>query len=433
MLATSRKVVINTVSKATYATVATANSIQISSASNGVKVASNQEPGQTASLAVVINGGARAETGKNAGVAHFLKNYGFRNNADRTSFRVIREAELAGGVLSADVSRESLVYSAEFLKGEAELFAEILSDVVTKQKYQEHEFVDVRNFTASESISAFENSEISAFEAAHQIAFRNGLGNSVFAKASNRVNNATVKTFAQQLFTQDNVALVGTGIEHEVLVNYAEQLLNLPASSGAQLSGSQYFGGEARLEGHNNEYILAFNGANVDSAEFAALQVLRHALGGELNIKHTAGSGLFAKAASKFGQEAQIKAFNLGYSDAGLFGVQVSGPQAGTAIAAAVEQLKTAKNLSKEDFARGAAQAKFAVTAGFETRLDRLQALGAQAFRGSKYSAADSIAALEKVSASDVAKVVEKLLSSKPTTVALGNLHSLPYADSVSL
>lgn len=78
MLATSRKAIINAASKATYATAATANSIKITSASNGVKVASSQEPGQTASLAVVVNGGARAEAGDNAGVAHFLKNYGFK-------------------------------------------------------------------------------------------------------------------------------------------------------------------------------------------------------------------------------------------------------------------------------------------------------------------------------------------------------------------
>lgn len=76
MLAASRKAIISTASKATYATAATAS--QITTAANGVKVASSQEPGQTASLAVVVNGGARAESGSNAGVAHFLKNYGFK-------------------------------------------------------------------------------------------------------------------------------------------------------------------------------------------------------------------------------------------------------------------------------------------------------------------------------------------------------------------
>ncbi|KAI9279588.1 Metalloenzyme, LuxS/M16 peptidase-like protein [Sporodiniella umbellata] len=433
MLATSCKAIVNTVSKANYATAAAASSIQISSASNGVKVASSQEPGQTASLSVVVNGGARAESGKNAGVSHFLKNFGFKNNTDRTSFRIVREAELAGGVLSADVSRESLSYTAEFLKGDAGLFAEILSDVVTKQKYQEHEFVDVRNQTASESINAFADSEVTAIETAHQLAFRNGLGNSVFAQSNNHVNNQTVKAFAQQLFTQGNVALVGTGIEHDTLVNLAEQFLNLPAGSAVNTDQSKYFGGEARLSGHNNEYILAFEGASLNSAEYAALQVLRHALGGDLNIKYTTGSGLLAQAASKFNEAAKIKAFNLGYSDAGLFGVHTSGAQAGSAIAAAVEQLKAAKSLSNEDFARGVAQAKYAATAAYETRLDRLQTLGAQAFSGSKLTAAESIAAIEKVSASDVAKAVEKLLSSKPSAVAVGDLHNLPYADSVSL
>ncbi|CEJ04033.1 hypothetical protein RMCBS344292_18003 [Rhizopus microsporus] len=119
MLATSRKAIINAASKATYATAATANSIKITSASNGVKVASSQEPGQTASLAVVVNGGARAEVGDNAGVAHFLKNYGFKNSYNRTAFRIVREAELAGGVLSTNLTRETLVYAAEFLKGDA--------------------------------------------------------------------------------------------------------------------------------------------------------------------------------------------------------------------------------------------------------------------------------------------------------------------------
>lgn len=78
LAAASRKAIISTASKATYATAATANGLQITTAANGVKVASSQEPGQAASLAVVVNGGSRAESGKNAGVAHFLKNYSFK-------------------------------------------------------------------------------------------------------------------------------------------------------------------------------------------------------------------------------------------------------------------------------------------------------------------------------------------------------------------
>ena len=57
---------------------------QISTAQNGIKVASIEEPGQAAGLSVVINGGSRLEN--SSGVAHFLKNYGFkvRNYNDTT-------------------------------------------------------------------------------------------------------------------------------------------------------------------------------------------------------------------------------------------------------------------------------------------------------------------------------------------------------------
>ncbi|KAI7903761.1 Metalloenzyme, LuxS/M16 peptidase-like protein [Cokeromyces recurvatus] len=439
MLAASRKAIINTVSKATYTTAATANALQFTTAANGVKVASSQEPGQAVSLAVVINGGSRAESGKNAGVAHYLKNYGFKNNTNRTAFRISREAELAGGVLSSNLSHETLVYSAEFLKDDVELFAELLGDVVSKQKYQEHEFIDVANQTIGESANAYADSEVRAIEVAHQTAFRTGLGNSIFAKPTSHVNNAAVKAFAQELFTKGNIALVGTGIDHEYLQTLAETYFNLPLGQ-LSLPATQYYGGDSRVESgsKNNQYVVAYEGAALNTSEYAALQVLRYALGGDVNIKNTEGSGLLSQAAMKFTEGTHMKAFNMGYSDAGLFGIQVTSDSAtntGVAIAAAVEQLKAAtKNLSGDNFNKALAQAKYATTAGFQTRLDRLETLGAQAlYSGKNISASEYAAAVSKVSASDVAKVAEKLSKSKPTTVALGDLSNLPYADSISL
>ncbi|CAO3592809.1 unnamed protein product [Absidia cylindrospora] len=120
MLTATRKAfttVPNVASKATYATASQA--AQITTAQNGIKIASVEDAGQTSGLSIIVNGGARLEKGSNAGVAHFLKNYGFKNNANRTAFRVSREAELSGAVLSSNLTHESIVYSAEFLTGDA--------------------------------------------------------------------------------------------------------------------------------------------------------------------------------------------------------------------------------------------------------------------------------------------------------------------------
>jgi ubiquinol-cytochrome c reductase core subunit 2 len=79
MLAATRKAfttIPNVASKATYATASQA--VQISTAQNGIKVATVEDAGQTAGLSIIVNGGARLENGSNAGVAHFLKNYGFK-------------------------------------------------------------------------------------------------------------------------------------------------------------------------------------------------------------------------------------------------------------------------------------------------------------------------------------------------------------------
>ncbi|CAO3691297.1 unnamed protein product [Umbelopsis ramanniana] len=432
MLASSRKAVasIPTVLKANYSAAAAANAVQISSAKNGIKVASIQDSSATAGISVVVKGGVKGEDSSNAGVAHFLKNYGFKNTNNRTAFRIVREAEIAGAVLSSNLTRESIVYSAEFLKGDAAQFAEILGDVVSNQKFQDHEFVDVSKQTALESAYAYGTPAVAAIEAAHSAAFRNGLGNSLYASKTARVSNAAVKEYAQKLFTAGNVALVGTNVEHEDLKSYADAFFNL-GNGSVSLPASKYHGGELRLSTATPvaSYVLAFQGVAAGTKEYAAAEVLRHVLGGEQLVKFTQGASLLSQTAAKLSGDVQINAFNFGYSDAGLFGVQVNAPSdnISSALSAVAEQLKAVQSgVSDEDLKRGIAQAKFAAAAAFDSRLDRLDVLGRQAF-------GQDVAAFDNVQASDVAKVAESILKSNSTAVAVGNLHALPFADSLSL
>jgi predicted Zn-dependent peptidase len=44
--------------------------------------------------------------------------YLIQTSDSRTAFRIAREAELQGGVLYADTSRESISYRARFLRGD---------------------------------------------------------------------------------------------------------------------------------------------------------------------------------------------------------------------------------------------------------------------------------------------------------------------------
>ncbi|CAO3592808.1 unnamed protein product [Absidia cylindrospora] len=282
------------------------------------------------------------------------------------------------------------------------------------------------------------NAEVVAIETAHQTAFRSGLGNAIFARPSSKVNNASVKSFASEAFTAGNLALVGTNLDLATVDRLAQHI-NVP-SGQTPLTPSKYYGGEARVDqgtgaGH---YVLAFEGSAAHSADFAATQVLRYALGGAQHVKFGSASGILGHTAAKLDQNTTIKAFNFGYSDAGLFGVAISAASAAStssAVAAAAEQLKAVANgLSAEDFQRAVAQAKFAAAASFTTRLDRLETVGAQALYSGKYtSASDFAASLDSLSVADIAKIAQQILKTQATAVAVGDVYNLPYADSISL
>ena len=77
-----------TILKAGYATAVTKTN-------NGIKIAALDENSPTASVSLVINAGSRFEPKDKAGIAHFVKNFGFKvmhSNTDKTllSFTLIR-------------------------------------------------------------------------------------------------------------------------------------------------------------------------------------------------------------------------------------------------------------------------------------------------------------------------------------------------------
>ncbi|KAG0001645.1 ubiquinol-cytochrome c reductase core subunit 1 [Entomortierella chlamydospora] len=420
-----------TILKAGYATA-------ITKTSNGVKVAALDESSPAASVSLVINAGARFEPKDKAGLSHFVKNFGFKNNGKRSAFRITRETELVGGVLSSDLGRETVTFTAECLKEDVPYFVEIFGDLVSQTKFNEHEFHAVANEVAAECTVAEASPEVTVIEALHNAAFRNGLGNPIYAAPYSDITTEDLRKFAVDNFVGNKISLVATGISEAELKSLADSAFSNVASGSASVTeATKYYGGDVRVA-HNSpvgHVAVAFQGAAAGTPDFYTAQVLRSLLGGDRFVKwSTSGVSPLAAAASKIGHGAQISAFNFGYSDAGLFGVyaQADHESVTEAAKAAVASLKAAsKAVSAEEFKRALAQAKFETASRFETRASTTEILAAQAIQGQKVDASESLAALDKVQAGDVSKLAAKLLSSKPTTVVLGKTSELPYGDAL--
>lgn len=258
-------------------------------------------------------------------------------------------------------------------------FAEVLGDALTQAKFAPHEYnEEVVPAVAAEYEQAIRDSTTHALDLAHGLAFRNGLGNSLFASPHTAVDYSSAVSFAKSAFSPSNIAVLGSGVESGRLQSLVSEFFtSSAASSSLSTSSSSYFGGETRLAGHGSldTFLLAFKGASYNEVD---LTVLRFLLGGESSIKWSAGASPLAKLASG---SASAKAFNLAYSDAGLFGILVQAPSgevSGIATSAVAELKKAAKGVDAEALKQAVAKAKFAAASGLESRVGSLEIVGAQ-------------------------------------------------------
>lgn len=324
-------------------------------------------------------------------------------------------------------------------------FAELLGDAITQANFAPHEYnEDVLPQVASEYEQAIRSADTYAFDLAHQLAFRTGLGNSLFASPHSPVDYDSALEFASKTLTPANIAVVASGVESNQLQSFVSEFFVRPGASSGSLSSpkAQYYGGELRVpsvahDATNDQLLVAFKGA---SRSHPAYAVLRHLLGGESALKWAQGASPFSKIVGDNASTASVKAFNLGYTDAGLVGFTVSAPTSHVESLAskAVQELKNVAKggLKQEDVKRAIAGAKFAAAAAVESRLSKLEQFGSSLLEGqeSKHESLDKLfAQLDKVTGDEVAKAAKAAVESKATTVAIGNTHKLPYADSIGL
>jgi ubiquinol-cytochrome c reductase core subunit 2 len=382
------------VARRSYATVSEASGVKVAGIDSGVL------PAATTSITVVVKAGARYET--QPGIAHVLKNFAFKvscnieqaesvhgfrfglKNSPRN--RAVRRCFICGPRSRAPLPhcripawrRVSPVHCGTDCRDH---FLNVLASVLSSTHYYPHEYSElVLPTIQSESLSALASSSTLAMDAAHSIAFRRGLGNSLYASPHSPVSAVEVKNFAQQAFAKSNIAVLGAGISTENLSKAVQSAFG-SGSGGESLSSgsSQYYGGEQRIPldvhagpGAQPTMVIAYGTTNTS----ADLKVLPHLLGGETAVKWSHGTSPLSQVAAKV-HGASAKAFLLPYSDASLFGVVVTAPTSEGVASVAKEVAGLMKGLKgkDEEIKRAVSKAKFYAA----TQLERHESLIATA------------------------------------------------------
>ncbi|XP_043260521.1 cytochrome b-c1 complex subunit 2, mitochondrial [Colletes gigas] len=403
-------------------------------ASNNVTVATCDNNSPVAQVSIVFRTGSRNETYDTQGVTHSLRIATGLSTSASSSFAIIRNIQQLGGNLMTTVDRESIAYTLQITRDNLSDALTFLGHVATKQVFKPWEVTDQLPRMEYELASVPDSTMV--LELLHKAAYRTGLGYSLYTPKHQlgKIGTETLQHFVNTWFTGSNCAVVATGVSLAELTAFA---MNLDiGSKDATTEASKYCGGELRKE-RNSELAnvaVALEGVSLKNENDAlACAVLQRASGTGPRVKWgSSASPLQKQVSSAAGSEPfALSSFNASYSDSGLFGfVLCSTPNvAGPITNVAAKWLKSMK-VSDSDVARGKAILKTEILEAADNGAALLESLQCQALHKRTVATPESLVAnVEKVSASAVKSIADKMASGKLSMAAIGNLKTVPYVD----
>jgi ubiquinol-cytochrome c reductase core subunit 2 len=245
-----------------------------------------------------------------------------------SSFAITRNMQQTGGSLSVSSDREIISYNVEVSRDNLDTGLKYLEAAATEQVFKPWELVD--NLYRVQNDIARVSQPVRAVELVHKAAFHGGLGNSIFCPKHqiSKLSSETLQHFYSSNFTTNRCAVVGVGVDHQLLVGFA-QSLNLESGAGQDSTQKYCGGGEARKDKATNSASVVIAGEAAgwkNMKEALAFYVLQYAAGVGASCKWGSNNGAFGKViAGAGGNSVGVSTFSNAYIDTGLFGFVVAG------------------------------------------------------------------------------------------------------------
>ena len=406
-------------------------SVKISQLDNGLQVVTDPMEGvESTALGLWFKVGARYETAKLSGMAHFIEHMLFKGTDRRSSFSISEEIEATGGYLNAYTSRENTAFYARMLAQDTELCLDVLADVLQHSRFEPEDIEREQTVISQEIAQAEDTPDDVVFTDFQSQAFAGqGLGQSVLGSQQtlSNINRENAMAFWQYHYRPDKASLVASGgVDHDAFVRLAERLFwpdrgergprEMPTA--AKYTGGVTLKTRALEQVHT---VLGFEGASMTDPRYFASAVLSTLLGGG------SSSRLFQEIREKRGLAYHVGAHTSGYADTGLFAVY-----AGTAPEAEAELLSVLidefkrlvdTNVPELEIERARAQIRASVLMGRESTSSRAEDAAQQMLvYGIPRTVSDLIGQLDAVDAAAIRREAELMLSSPVTLSAIGPL-----------
>lgn len=220
---------------------------QITTLSNGVRVASEALPGSFSGVGVYVEAGSRFETPSLSGISHIVDRLAFKSTTNKSSEAVQEVVESLGGSIQCVSSREAIMYQAATFNSAVSVAAELLADTVRNPRIDDEEVAQELATAQYEITEIWRKPELIIPELVHMAAYKdNTLGNPLLCPVERipQIDKSVVEAYRDTFYRPERIVVAFAGVAHQDAVQLAEQLYGdmkatgppLPSRSGSQTS-----------------------------------------------------------------------------------------------------------------------------------------------------------------------------------------------------
>ncbi|KAF8866691.1 hypothetical protein BDZ45DRAFT_700314 [Acephala macrosclerotiorum] len=199
---------------------------QISTLSNGVRVATEALPGHFSGVGVFIDAGSRFENEYLRGVSHIMDRLAFKSTKNHTSDEILESLESLGGNINCASSRESMMYQAATFNSAVPTTVALLAETIRDPLITEEEVQQQLETAAYEIGEIWSKPELILPELVHMAAYKdNTLGNPLLCPKErlSQIDKNVIETYRKAFIRPERMVIAFAGVQHDEAVRLAEQ------------------------------------------------------------------------------------------------------------------------------------------------------------------------------------------------------------------
>ncbi|KAF8454362.1 Metalloenzyme, LuxS/M16 peptidase-like protein, partial [Terfezia claveryi] len=206
----------------------TAELDNVTTLSNGIRVATEALPGHFSGLGVYVDAGSRYESDRLRGVSHIIDRLAFKaaSTKSRTSDKIVETMERLGGNAQCASSRESIMYQAAVFNRDVDTMFGLLAETVRDPLITEAEVAQQLDTAEYEISEIWAKPELILPELLHTTAYKdNTLGNPLLCPKERLdvINRDLIMEYREAMYRPERMVIALAGVDHNTAVKLAEK------------------------------------------------------------------------------------------------------------------------------------------------------------------------------------------------------------------